>query len=69
MSSNVGYMTNTETTSAQATGIRPYRISIPQADIDDLRERLARTRWAGDLPGTGWNRGVPTAYLRELATR
>jgi pimeloyl-ACP methyl ester carboxylesterase len=61
-------MTNTETTSAQAIGIRPYRISVPQADIDDLRERLTRTRWAGDLPGTGWNRGVPTAYLRELAT-
>ena len=68
MGSSVGYMTNTETTSAQATGIQPYRISVPQADIDDLRERLARTRWAGDLPGTGWNRGVPTAYLRELAT-
>jgi pimeloyl-ACP methyl ester carboxylesterase len=47
--------------------IRPYRISVPQADIDDLRERLARTRWARDLPGTGWERGVPTAYLRELA--
>ncbi|HEV2932498.1 MAG TPA: epoxide hydrolase [Streptosporangiaceae bacterium] len=53
--------TNTE------AGIRPYRISVPQADLDDLRERLARTRWAADLPGTGWERGVPTAYLRELA--
>ncbi|SEG75380.1 Pimeloyl-ACP methyl ester carboxylesterase [Thermomonospora echinospora] len=49
------------------TAIRPFRIEIPQADIDDLRERLARTRWAADLPGTGWERGVPTAYLRELA--
>ena len=47
--------------------IRPYRISVPQADLDDLRERLARTRWASDLPGTGWERGVPTGYLRELA--
>jgi len=52
---------------ATDAGIRPYRISVPQADIDDLRERLARTRWARDLPGTGWERGVPTAYLRELA--
>ena len=33
----------------------------------DLRERLARTRWTRDLPGTGWERGVPAAYLRELA--
>ncbi len=56
-------MTNSEAT----TEIRPYRISIPQADVDDLRDRLARTRWARDLPGTGWERGVPVAYLRELA--
>jgi pimeloyl-ACP methyl ester carboxylesterase len=47
--------------------IRPYQISVPQADIDDLRERLARTRWAADLPGAGWERGVPAGYLRELA--
>ncbi|WP_454197903.1 epoxide hydrolase family protein [Nocardia sp. Marseille-Q1738] len=52
-------MTNTE--------IRPFRIDIPQADLDDLRLRLARTRWIDDLPGTGWERGVPTAYLKELA--
>jgi pimeloyl-ACP methyl ester carboxylesterase len=61
-------MTNNDSTSpSQAAGIRPYRISVPQADLDDLRDRLARTRWAPDLPGTGWQRGVPTEYLRELA--
>jgi len=53
---------------APGAGLRPYRINIPQADIDDLRQRLARTRWAPELPGAGWERGVPTAYLRELAT-
>jgi pimeloyl-ACP methyl ester carboxylesterase len=47
--------------------IRPFRIDIPQADVDDLRNRLAHTRWAQDLPGTGWTRGVPTTYLQELA--
>src|SRR6266568_7226787 len=64
------YMTSNDITSQQTTAdarIRPYRISVPQADLDDLRERLARTRWARDLPGTGWERGVPTGYLRELA--
>ena len=62
-------MTNTETSPSGTTAaIRPYRIDVPQADVDDLRARLARTRWAPDLPGTGWTRGVPTAYLRELAT-
>ena len=35
----------------------PSRIDIPQADLDDLRDRLARTRWAADLPGVGWSRG------------
>ncbi|MFI9508244.1 epoxide hydrolase family protein [Nocardia sp. NPDC052566] len=47
--------------------IRPFRIEIPQADLDDLRARMQRTRWIDELPGTGWERGVPTAYLKELA--
>ncbi|UBU17454.1 epoxide hydrolase family protein [Nonomuraea gerenzanensis] len=50
-----------------STQIRPYRIDIPQEQLDDLRDRLRRTRWAPDLPGTGWERGVPTSYLRPLA--
>ncbi|WP_344941798.1 epoxide hydrolase family protein [Actinomadura miaoliensis] len=47
--------------------IRPFRIDVPQADLDDLRERLARTRWPEEVPGTGWSRGVPLGYLKELA--
>jgi epoxide hydrolase len=47
--------------------IQPFRIEIPQADLDDLRERLARSRWPSELPGLGWSRGVPLGYLRELA--
>jgi epoxide hydrolase len=50
-----------------STDIRPFRIDIPQADIDDLHDRLARARWADDLPGVGWSRGVPLPYLRDLA--
>jgi pimeloyl-ACP methyl ester carboxylesterase len=48
-------------------GIRPFRVHVPQADLDDLRDRLARARWPDELPGIGWNRGVPLGYLRELA--
>lgn len=47
--------------------MQPYRVEIPQAAIDDLRERLANTRWPEELPDTGWDRGVPLAYLKELA--
>jgi epoxide hydrolase len=49
------------------TQIRPFRIDVPQADLDDLRDRLARTRWPRELPGVGWERGAPMGYLRELA--
>jgi pimeloyl-ACP methyl ester carboxylesterase len=47
--------------------IQPFTITIPQTALDDLRDRLARTRWPDELPGTGWSRGVPLGYLKELA--
>ena len=46
--------------------IKPFKIDIPQAALDDLQERLARTRWPGEFPGVGWSRGVPLDYLQEL---
>src|SRR5438128_9923849 len=48
--------------------IQPFTIAIAQADLDDLHERLARTRWPNQLPGTGWSRGVPLDYLKGLAS-
>jgi epoxide hydrolase len=51
----------------ETTEIQPFRIDIPQADLDDLADRLARTRWPDGLPGVGWARGVPLGYLQELA--
>ena len=39
--------------------IHPFHIAIPDADLEDLHERLARTRWPHALPGVGWERGVP----------
>jgi pimeloyl-ACP methyl ester carboxylesterase len=55
------------TTHPSDTEIRPFRIDIPQADLDDLRDRLHRTRWPDELPGVGWTRGAPLGYLKELA--
>jgi epoxide hydrolase len=49
------------------TSIRPFRIDVLEADLDDLRDRLARTRWPDELPGVGWSRGVPLGYLKDLA--
>ena len=47
--------------------IRPFRIEIPQADLDYLHDRLAAARWPEELPGVGWARGMPVADLQELA--
>jgi epoxide hydrolase len=47
--------------------IRPFRIDVPPADLTDLRDRLANARWPAQLPGTGWERGVPVGYLKDLA--
>ena len=49
------------------TEIRPFRIDVPQADLDDLEARLERTRWPDELPDVGWNYGVPLGYVKELA--
>jgi pimeloyl-ACP methyl ester carboxylesterase len=54
-------------TNPTSNKIEEFRINIPQADLDDLADRLARTRWPSSLPGPAWERGVPVSYLRELA--
>jgi pimeloyl-ACP methyl ester carboxylesterase len=48
------------------TGIREFEITIPKDDLTDLRDRLARSRFAPDIPGAGWTYGTPTSYLQEL---
>jgi epoxide hydrolase len=47
--------------------MRPYRVELPQTDLDDLRRRLSVIRWPDEVVGAGWSRGVPVGYLRELA--
>ena len=46
--------------------IQPFKITIPQATLDDLRERLARTRWPDEVQGAGWDYGTNLGYLKEL---
>ena len=47
--------------------IRPFKIAIPQNELDDLQERIKRTRWPGEMPGEGWKRGMPLEYAQKLA--
>ena len=48
--------------------IEEFRIDIPQAELDDLRDRLARTRWPDQLPEVGWDYGIALDDVRELAS-
>jgi pimeloyl-ACP methyl ester carboxylesterase len=52
--------------STDTSAIRPFRIEIPQSDLDDLSQRLANTRWPDELSGVGWEYGMPLGYVRKL---
>ncbi|KZE94909.1 hypothetical protein AVP42_00837 [Agromyces sp. NDB4Y10] len=58
-------MTNTTV----STDIRPFRVEVPQAHLDDLMERLARTRLPQPAPADDWSYGTPNAYLRDAVER
>ena len=47
--------------------ISEFRIAIPDADLEDLQARLARTRWPDAECVDDWNQGIPLAYTRTLA--
>ncbi|GAA3962293.1 epoxide hydrolase [Actinomadura viridis] len=49
------------------TDVVPFRVNVPQADLDDLAGRLDRVRWPDELPGAGWDYGIPLGRVRELA--
>jgi len=50
------------------TDLRPFRIDVAQSEVDDLRERLRKTRWPDELPGAGWEYGIPLSLVRDLVT-
>lgn len=46
--------------------MKPFRIDVPQATLDDLKRRLAATRWPDQLDGADWEYGTELGYLQEL---
>src|SRR5829696_537713 len=65
-----------------AQSFEPFRIDIAQTEVDDLKERLVRTRWADELPPSelerlptrgpvqpGYQLGVPLSYVKPLVER
>ena len=46
--------------------VQPFKVHVPEATLTDLQERLARTRWPDELPGTDWDYGTNLSYIKEL---
>ena len=47
-------------------GIMPFQVDVPQAALDDLRDRLRRARWPDQEPVGDWSQGVPLSRMRAL---
>lgn len=48
--------------------VTPFHLDVPAADLDDLRDRLSRTRWPAASADDSWASGVPVTYLQELVS-
>lgn len=46
--------------------VEPFRIDVPDEQLDDLTDRLRRTRWPEPETVDDWSQGVPLAYLSDL---
>ncbi|MCU1430720.1 MAG: Epoxide hydrolase [Actinomycetia bacterium] len=46
--------------------LQPFKVDVPEDVLEDLRDRLARTRWPDQIPGSGWSYGTDLSYLQDL---
>ena len=46
--------------------VTPFKIEVPEDVLQDLKERLDRTRWPDEIPGSGWDYGSNLDYIKEL---
>ena len=46
--------------------VTPFKVEVPDAVLQDLKERLNHTRWPDEIPGSGWDYGTNLDYIKEL---
>jgi len=63
----IGVLPATSATAFADDAIRPFHIDVPQADLDDLRSRVNRTRWPDRETVFDQSQGVPLARMQSLA--
>jgi epoxide hydrolase len=49
------------------TQVKPFAINFPQSALDDLKDRLKRTRWPDEVPDSGWALGTNLAFMKTMA--
>src|SRR5512141_589594 len=59
-------MAETKSTRANPL-VTPFRINVPESVLNDLQERLKRTRWTSEPEDSGWGMGASLRYMKELA--
>jgi hypothetical protein len=52
---------------AGQTEVRPFKVEIPEADLEDMRARIASTRWPDKETVKDQSQGVQSAPIQELA--
>ena len=48
------------------TAVTPFTAAIPEAELADLQQRLARTRWPEKEPCDDWEQGIPLSYVQDI---
>ena len=46
--------------------IKPFKIAIDDANLDDLKQRLTNTRWPEAELVDDWSQGTPLEYLQDV---
>jgi pimeloyl-ACP methyl ester carboxylesterase len=64
----VGAQRSAAPAAASREAIVPFKIKVPDAVLSDLKQRLARTRFPGEISGARWDYGTDLTYLKELVT-
>ena len=52
--------------STDPTAIVPFRVHVDAAVLDDLHQRLRRTRWPEPEPVADWSQGAPRAWIEGI---
>src|SRR5260370_1708968 len=46
--------------------IRPFKIHVSEADLEDLKKRLRATRWSDGQTVPDWSQGIPLEYVQKI---